>query len=107
MSRAKKVEKRCFFCCESVFLIVNPQAFVRDPDGYYIEFANCDSLERFIQTKMAEGEKDWNLNKAKSVLKASKQLKKVATQSKLKLLTRSLSRELSLVRGTPLMTSHS
>jgi len=80
------------------------QAFVRDPDGYYIEFANCDSLERFIQTKMAEGEKDWNLNKAKSVLKASKQLKKVATQSKLKLLTRTLSREFILVSRHTLMT---
>lgn len=58
------------------------QAFVRDPDGYYIEFANCESLERYIRTKMAENEKNWNLSKAKAVMKASKQLKKVANHSK-------------------------
>ena len=47
---------------------------------------------------MAEGEKDWNLSKTKSVLKASKQLRKVATKSKLSVLTKTLSREFSLVR---------
>ena len=55
---------------------------MRDPDGYYIEFANCESLERYIHTKMAENEKNWNLSKAKAVMTASKQLKKVANHSK-------------------------
>ena len=55
---------------------------MRDPDGYYIEFANCESLERYIHTKMAENEKNWNLSKAKAVMRASKQLKKVANHSK-------------------------
>lgn len=32
------------------------QAFVRDPDGYYIEFCNCESLEEFVH-RMPEGEK--------------------------------------------------
>ena len=32
------------------------QAFVRDPDGYYIEFCNCESLEEFVH-RTPEGEK--------------------------------------------------
>ena len=32
------------------------QAFVRDPDGYYIEFCNCESLEKFVHS-IPEAEK--------------------------------------------------
>ena len=52
---------------------------------------------------MAENEQGWDFGKTKSVLKASKQLKMAATKSKLLLLTKSLSRELSLVGWTCLL----
>ena len=38
-------------------LFVMFQAFVRDPDGYYIEFCNCQFLEKFLHQKMAEESK--------------------------------------------------
>jgi hypothetical protein len=47
---------------------------------------------------MAEGEQNWNLSKTKSVLKASKQLKKAASHSKFSILTKTLNRDLSIVR---------
>ena len=34
------------------------QAFVRDPDGYYLEFCSCESLEEFFQEKMNQQESD-------------------------------------------------
>ena len=39
---------------------------MRDPDGYYIEFANCETLENFIRTKMAEGEQNWSLDRTRN-----------------------------------------
>ena len=44
------------------------QFFVRDPDGYYIEFCNCQFLESFLHKKMAEEAKKWNFNATQSVL---------------------------------------
>ena len=37
------------------------QAFVRDPDGYYLEFCSCESLEDFFQEKMNLQENKLNL----------------------------------------------
>ena len=42
------------------------QAFVRDPDGYYIEFCNCEGLEEVLRAVPKE-EQEWNFGKAKSV----------------------------------------
>ena len=58
------------------------QAFVRDPDGYYIEFCNCQFLEKFLHQKMAEESKKWNFNSTKSVLTVGKKLKMIANDSK-------------------------
>ena len=30
------------------------QAFVRDPDGYYIEFCGCEPLENYLEKKTQE-----------------------------------------------------
>ncbi len=68
-------------------MIMSLQAFVRDPDGYYIEFANCSTLDEFIHAKMEENEKNWSVGKTKSVLTVSKQLKKFADLSKKSLVT--------------------
>ena len=58
------------------------QAFVRDPDGYYIEFCNCEKLEQFLHTKMAEDAKKYNFLAAKSALTIGKKLKTLANDSK-------------------------
>ena len=63
-------------------LFVMFQAFVRDPDGYYIEFCNCQFLEKFLHQKMAEESKKWNFNSTKSVLTVGKKLKMIANDSK-------------------------
>ena len=72
---------------------------MRDPDGYYIEFANCEKLENFIRAKMAEGEQNWDLSKIKSVLSAGKRLKEAASKSKLSLTTRPLPKDLNNLVG--------
>ena len=56
---------------------------MRDPDGYYIEFCNCESLERFLHVKMAEDSKKYNFSTTKSVLTVGKKLKMRANDSKL------------------------
>lgn len=57
------------------------QAFVRDPDGYYIEFCNCAGLDEYLhQTPV--GEKTWNLGKAHAVASASKLIRRMADDSR-------------------------
>lgn len=58
------------------------QAFVRDPDGYYIEFCNCEKLEMYLHEKMAEEAKKWDMSTTKSVMNLSKKLKALAMESK-------------------------
>ena len=58
------------------------KAFVRDPDGYYIEFCNCQILDKFLHDKMAEEAKIWNFSVTKSVLTVGKKLKMIAKDSK-------------------------
>ncbi len=57
------------------------QAFVRDPDGYYIEFCNCERLDHLFREKLAEAETNW-INSINKLEKAGKQLKKIAEISK-------------------------
>ncbi len=57
------------------------QAFVRDPDGYYIEFCSCAGLEEFLRKKRDLGI-DWSLSKANGMAQASKVLKQKADISK-------------------------
>ena len=50
------------------------QAFVRDPDGYYIEFCSCESLESYLKDKMAthstiSSKNDWNLQLTSGMMK--------------------------------------
>ena len=63
------------------FLLYSIQAFVRDPDGYYIEFCNCASLEQFLHKKMEEVP-PWTLSQATSMAKAKKIFKKRVNLSK-------------------------
>ena len=59
------------------------QAFVRDPDGYYIEFCNCEKLEEFLHAKMAEAENQKiDLVRASSLNRMSSKLKMMALDSK-------------------------
>ena len=59
------------------------QAFVRDPDGYYIEFCNCENLEKFLQAKMAQAEnRKLDLVRASSLTRMGSKLKKMALNSK-------------------------
>ena len=58
------------------------QAFVRDPDGYYIEFCNCQLLENYLHKKMEEETKKFNISTTLSFLNMGKKLKKIAEDSK-------------------------
>lgn len=58
------------------------QAFVRDPDGYYIEFCNCEKLEKFLQSQMTEHEKKWDLSTTTSVMTLSPRLRRFADNAK-------------------------
>ena len=58
------------------------QAFVRDPDGYYIEFCNCEKLEKFLQDQMAQHEKKWDLSTTTSVMTLSPRMKRFADNAK-------------------------
>lgn len=46
------------------------QAFVRDPDGYYLELCSCDSLEEFLQEKMDLDMSLWNFKRIKTAMTA-------------------------------------
>lgn len=37
------------------------QAFVRDPDGYYLEFCSCEGLEQYLVQKMTENKALWDI----------------------------------------------
>jgi len=37
------------------------QAFVRDPDGYYLEFCSCAPLEEYLEKKRVEYETVWDM----------------------------------------------
>ncbi len=54
---------------------------MRDPDGYYIEFCNCESLDHLFREKLVESETNW-INSIKKLEKAGNQLKKIAEISK-------------------------
>ena len=45
------------------------QAFVRDPDGYYIEFCNCGPLEDYLKEKTEEAAQLINNIKSLSTMK--------------------------------------
>ena len=44
------------------------QAFVRDPDGYYLDFCSCDSLEEFLEEQMTEYNKLWDFQRIKTAM---------------------------------------
>jgi len=44
------------------------QAFVKDPDGHYLEFCSCESLEEFLQEKMTLQKDLWNFGRIKAVM---------------------------------------
>ena len=54
---------------------------MRDPDGYYIEFCNCASLDEFLHKK-PESEAPWTLSQAASLAKARQIMKRRVSQSK-------------------------
>ena len=58
------------------------QHFVRDPDGYYIEFCNCEKLEKYLQAKMVDDAQKYNFSVANSMLTFGKKLKMIANDSK-------------------------
>ena len=56
------------------------QAFVRDPDGYYIEFCSCESLENYLKDKMAthstiSSQNDWNLQLTSGMMKVNEKFR--------------------------------
>ena len=65
------------------------QAFVRDPDGYYIEFCSCESLNSYLEDRMANNQSiesiakqdDGNLNFS-FVAKARMKLKEAGNDAK-------------------------
>ena len=64
--------------------IVN-QAFVRDPDGYYIEFCNCDSLDDYLHDlgdKQIEANKAWSMSTVVILQKFSHILKEKAENAR-------------------------
>ena len=61
------------------------QAFVRDPDGYYIEFCNCNKLEDFLHKKMEEDVKKYNFTTTSAALHIGSKLKEFSDDTKLQL----------------------
>ena len=57
------------------------QAFIRDPDGYYLEFCNCEKLETFLKNQMEKYDEKWNLYTAASVMKLSSKIKDIALEN--------------------------
>ena len=65
------------------------QAFVRDPDGYYIEFCNCNELDNFLHRKQAENvsleeqlRRKHSVSSLNSVLKYGNRLHKLSQEAK-------------------------
>jgi len=46
------------------------QAFVRDPDGYYIEFCSCQGLEQYLQQQMAVNSSLWDVPRVSVAISA-------------------------------------
>ncbi len=57
------------------------QAFVRDPDGYYIEFCNCSVVGGFVMGSNGE-EDDWTVEKEAAVFRAAEVLRRVAQRAR-------------------------
>jgi len=51
------------------------QAFVQDPDGYYLEFCSCNSLEELLREKLELDKKLWNLNRLKAAMALQSQMR--------------------------------
>ena len=52
------------------------QAFLRDPDGYYIEFCSCETLEDYLTDRMAINQSiatnnDWSLKELLLTMKVN------------------------------------
>ena len=58
------------------------QHFVRDPDGYYIEFCNCKKLEKYLHAKMVDDAQKYNFSAVNSMLTYGKKLSMIANDSK-------------------------
>ena len=50
------------------------QAFVKDPDGHYLEFCSCESLEEFLQEKMTLQKDIWSFGRIKAVMIAKSRM---------------------------------
>ena len=66
------------------------QAFVRDPDGYYIEFCNCDELDNFLHRKQSENisyeeqlRRKHSVSSINSVQKYGQRLRKKSQEAKI------------------------
>eukprot|EP00095_Tigriopus_kingsejongensis_P008231 maker-scaffold591_size129331-snap-gene-0.20 protein:Tk08231 transcript:maker-scaffold591_size129331-snap-gene-0.20-mRNA-1 annotation:"lactoylglutathione lyase" len=75
------------------------QAFVRDPDGYYIEFCNCAGLDEYLH-KTPIAEQAWDFNKAHAVASASKLIRKMANSSRVEIEKKRENYMKSLENGT-------
>ena len=81
----------------AIFRVDFFQAFVRDPDGYYIEFCNCEELDNFLHRKQSE-----NVSRVSSLISVQKygnRLLKKAQEAKLVVKQRNW--EVTLEIGTP------
>ena len=59
------------------------QAFVRDPDGYYIEFCDCDGVEVYLRDMMKKNsQQKSNVSSLMATNKFSKTLMRKAQDSK-------------------------
>ena len=70
---------------------------MRDPDGYYIEFCNCEELDNFLHRKQSE-----NVSRVSSLISVQKygnRLLKKAQEAKLVVKQRNW--EVKLEIGTP------
>ena len=79
MSTCMKIFRNDFF-----------QAFVRDPDGYYIEFCNCDELDNFLHRKQSENvsyeeqlRRKHSVSSINSVQKYGQRLRRKSQEAKL------------------------
>ena len=58
------------------------QAFVRDPDGYYIEFCDCEKLDKFIHSKATEYSERWDLYTTATVIKMGPKLRTLVLEAR-------------------------
>ena len=58
------------------------QAFVRDPDGYYIEFCDCEKLDKFLHSKVTQYQQKWDFFTTATVVRMGPKLRTLVLEAR-------------------------